>query len=253
LTVSSALLPCDQWPKPFLCFVGVVRGTPELEVRRIGCAAIGEWDDVVELEESALDTAPHCADEGAAPSVAGPDLPLHGCRHMTGPWLLRNRAPRTFRHCHPCPLETLHQQCQRTLEDDRGIPVGDCMPQEVLRTTQCRVCFAGDRDLHFVSLGRERRKDDAISEWYRRWCGRWEWRYSRRAASSSAARWLTGISLVDQTMVNDFRPFGAAMAKLSTSSKVIERDDGIRFDLPIAIDKKQRIDTSYEIYLALYQ
>ena len=59
--------------------------------------------------------------------------------------------------------------------------------------------------------------------------------------------------LADQTMVNDFRPFGAAMAKLSTSSKVIEREDGTEVELPIAIDKKRRIDTSYEIYLALYQ
>jgi type I restriction enzyme, R subunit len=59
--------------------------------------------------------------------------------------------------------------------------------------------------------------------------------------------------LVDQTMVNDFRPFGAAMAKLSTGTKVIEREDGSVVDLPIAIDKKRRIDTSYEIYLALYQ
>ncbi|MGB7218163.1 MAG: DEAD/DEAH box helicase family protein [Vicinamibacterales bacterium] len=59
--------------------------------------------------------------------------------------------------------------------------------------------------------------------------------------------------LVDQTMVNDFRPFGAAMAKLSTSSKVIDREDGTSVDLPIAIDKKRRIDTSYEIYLGLYQ
>jgi type I site-specific restriction endonuclease len=32
--------------------------------------------------------------------------------------------------------------------------------------------------------------------------------------------------LIDQTMVNDFRPFGGAMAKLSTSSKTIERRDG---------------------------
>src|SRR5207248_11691090 len=32
--------------------------------------------------------------------------------------------------------------------------------------------------------------------------------------------------LVDQTMVNDFRPFGRAMAKLSTGAKTIERDDG---------------------------
>ena len=43
--------------------------------------------------------------------------------------------------------------------------------------------------------------------------------------------------LIDQTMVNDFRPFGAAMAKLSTSSKTIERDDGSTVDLTTAIDK----------------
>ena len=60
--------------------------------------------------------------------------------------------------------------------------------------------------------------------------------------------------LIDQTMVNDFRPFGAAMAKLSTGSKTIEREDGTEVDLPTAVDKKhRRIDTSYEIYLALYQ
>lgn len=59
--------------------------------------------------------------------------------------------------------------------------------------------------------------------------------------------------LIDQTMVNDFRPFGATMAKLSTGTKVIERDDGVSVELPTAIDKKRRIDTSYEIYLALYQ
>lgn len=59
--------------------------------------------------------------------------------------------------------------------------------------------------------------------------------------------------LVDQTMVNDFRPFGAAMAKLSTGSKTIERADGTEVDLPTALDKQRRIDTSYEIYLGLYQ
>jgi type I restriction enzyme R subunit len=59
--------------------------------------------------------------------------------------------------------------------------------------------------------------------------------------------------LIDQTMVNDFRPFGAAMAKLSTNAKTIERDDGSTIDLTAAIDKKRRIDTAYEIYLGLYQ
>ena len=59
--------------------------------------------------------------------------------------------------------------------------------------------------------------------------------------------------LVNQTMVNDFRPFGAAMAKLSTKAKTIERDDGSKIDLTLALDKKRRIDTAYEIYLGLYQ
>ena len=59
--------------------------------------------------------------------------------------------------------------------------------------------------------------------------------------------------LVDQTMVNDFRPFGQAMAKLSTASKTIERDDGSKIELPLALDKKRRIDPSYEVYLGLYQ
>ena len=47
--------------------------------------------------------------------------------------------------------------------------------------------------------------------------------------------------LIDQTMVNDFRPFGAAMAKLSAKAKTINRDG------------KRRIDTAYEVYLSLYQ
>jgi type I restriction enzyme R subunit len=60
--------------------------------------------------------------------------------------------------------------------------------------------------------------------------------------------------LVDQTMVNDFRPFGPAMAKLSTASKTIEKDDGTTVELTTAIDKKKRkVDTAYEVYLGLYQ
>jgi len=59
--------------------------------------------------------------------------------------------------------------------------------------------------------------------------------------------------LVDQTMVNDFRPFGAAMAKLSTGAKTIARDDGSSMDVATAIDNKRRIDTAYEIYLGLHQ
>jgi len=60
--------------------------------------------------------------------------------------------------------------------------------------------------------------------------------------------------LIDQTMVNDFRPFGEAMAKLSAKSKTINRDDGSGERIGGTIDRKhRRIDTSYEIYLGLYQ
>ncbi len=56
--------------------------------------------------------------------------------------------------------------------------------------------------------------------------------------------------LIDQTMVNDFRPFKGAMAKLSPNAKGIERVDGV--DLAVNPSSKQ-VDKSYEIYLSLYQ
>src|SRR6476620_1917356 len=51
--------------------------------------------------------------------------------------------------------------------------------------------------------------------------------------------------LIDQTMVNDFRPFGSVMAKLSERSETTEKADGSKEDLAIAIDDKRQIDKSY--------
>jgi type I restriction enzyme R subunit len=64
--------------------------------------------------------------------------------------------------------------------------------------------------------------------------------------------------LVDQTMVNDFRPFKGAMAKLSPNAKGVERIDAagktVIDDLDVAINKTtKQVDKSYEIYLSLYQ
>jgi len=59
--------------------------------------------------------------------------------------------------------------------------------------------------------------------------------------------------LIDQAIVNDFRPFGGAMAKLSTHAGTIERDDGSPAEVTLALDRKRRIDTAYEVYLGLYQ
>jgi len=80
------------------------------------------------------------------------------------------------------------------------------------------------------------------------------WKSEWRAGRQKRVLFLADRNaLVDQTMVNDFRPFGATMAKLSTSSKTIERADGTSTELTIAVDGKRRIDTAYEIYLGLYQ
>ena len=64
--------------------------------------------------------------------------------------------------------------------------------------------------------------------------------------------------LIDQTMVNDFRPFKGAMAKLSPNAKGVERVDAqgkvTVEDVELAVNKTtKRVDKSYEIYLSLYQ
>ncbi|WP_053961251.1 EcoAI/FtnUII family type I restriction enzme subunit R [Sulfobacillus thermosulfidooxidans] len=51
--------------------------------------------------------------------------------------------------------------------------------------------------------------------------------------------------LVDQTMVNDFRPFQGVMAKLNTGTGTIARET--------MAERERRVDTAYEVYLALYQ
>jgi type I restriction enzyme, R subunit len=53
--------------------------------------------------------------------------------------------------------------------------------------------------------------------------------------------------------VNDFRPFGAAMAKLSTAAKTIERADGSLETIALALNRQRQINKSHEIYLGLYQ
>jgi len=64
--------------------------------------------------------------------------------------------------------------------------------------------------------------------------------------------------LIDQTMVNDFRPFKGAMAKLSPNAKGIERINAqgqIEVEeVDLAVNRTTKlVDKSYEIYLSLYQ
>ncbi len=57
--------------------------------------------------------------------------------------------------------------------------------------------------------------------------------------------------LIDQTIVNDFKPFGSVMAKLTPKNKTIEKDND-KVEITSAI-KGSKVNKSYEIYLSLYQ
>ena len=54
-------------------------------------------------------------------------------------------------------------------------------------------------------------------------------------------------------MVNDFKHFKGAMAKLSSKSKTIELSDGKSANITSAVQHDRKIDKSYEIYMSLYQ
>jgi type I restriction enzyme R subunit len=89
------------------------------------------------------------------------------------------------------------------------------------------------------------------------------WKSSWRADKPSGQKRILFLAdrniLIDQTMVNDFRPFKGAMAKLSPNAKGVERVDattGKHFieELDVAVSKTtKQVDKSYEIYLSLYQ
>ncbi len=59
--------------------------------------------------------------------------------------------------------------------------------------------------------------------------------------------------LIDQTMVNDFRPFGPAMAKLSHQRQDHRADDGTEVELTPRSTRSAASTRSFEIYLGLYQ
>jgi hypothetical protein len=56
--------------------VGIVRSTSDLEVVSDSPTPGGEWDDVMELQETAFGAAAVRPDERAPAIVTAPDLPL---------------------------------------------------------------------------------------------------------------------------------------------------------------------------------
>ena len=91
---------------------------------------------------------------------------------------------------------------------------------------------------------------------YRLWKSRWK---ADKPSGQKRILFLADRNiLIDQTMVNDFRPFKGAMAKLSPHGKGVERVDGagrhVLEQIDLAVNKTTKlVDKSYEIYLSLYQ
>ena len=88
------------------------------------------------------------------------------------------------------------------------------------------------------------------------------WKSSWRADKPGGQKRILFLAdrniLIDQTMVNDFRPFKGAMAKLSANAKGVERINAQGQteveDVDLAVDKATKlVNKSYEIYLSLYQ
>ena len=88
------------------------------------------------------------------------------------------------------------------------------------------------------------------------------WKSDWRAGKANGQKRILFLAdrniLIDQTMVNDFRPFKGAMAKLSPNAKGIERVDAhgkvTVEDIDLAVNKTTKeVNKSYEIYLSLYQ
>ena len=88
------------------------------------------------------------------------------------------------------------------------------------------------------------------------------WKSSWRADKPSGQKRILFLAdrniLIDQTMVNDFRPFKGAMAKLSPNAKGVERINAqgkVELEeVDLAVNKTTKVvDKSYEIYLSLYQ
>lgn len=69
-------------PGPSFRLEPVVRATAQLQVGRVGFAAVGKRNHMVKLEESSLRTSALAADERALPSVASPHVTLYRRSHV---------------------------------------------------------------------------------------------------------------------------------------------------------------------------
>jgi hypothetical protein len=124
-----------------------VRAASKLKVGRIGRAAVGEGDDVVEFEKAALGASSRRPDERTPSAVAAPDFSLHRRRDLPTARHSRGLPTRPLRRRELLPFEVVDRERQRTLYDRGGIAIRNDVPQQILGAAQLVVGLARDRDL----------------------------------------------------------------------------------------------------------
>jgi hypothetical protein len=105
--------------------IAIVGATAQLKIRYGHLASGGEGLDVMELQEATFGAPAVRAHKGAASLVARPHDPSYRRRHMTGSRSTGDRVARLGRGGKLLLFEMLQQQRQSTVEDDRGIAVGN--------------------------------------------------------------------------------------------------------------------------------
>ncbi len=154
-------LPCDLGARPEHRFVGIVRGTAQLQVRDARLAPIRVGDHVMELEEAARPASAMRADERALTVVAPPDRARDRRRNVARPGRRGARLARFRRGRALLPLEMLHEQRERSFKDDGDAGGRQCMPEQILRAAKPMVPLARECELDLVGLRRERPNDGA--------------------------------------------------------------------------------------------
>jgi hypothetical protein len=113
-----------------------VRPTAQLQVSRIGRAAIGKRDHVVILQESSLRASACGADERTLSTVAGPDLAFHGGSDVPAGVRDAMFRARVSRGSVPGLAQFREQQRQCSIEDLGHIPRRHLVPEQSLSLSQ---------------------------------------------------------------------------------------------------------------------
>ena len=111
---------------------------------------------MVEFKKSVFTATTVSPNERTLASITRPNLTLHSRRHVTAS-VVRSRSIARPLHVRQLPaLEILEQQRQRAIEYDSWISVWDQMSEQILNSPELRMCLATNRELHFVTLRRQR-------------------------------------------------------------------------------------------------